>query len=122
MEKYNLINSFLNKCKEEKQMTGINTKSRYEVISELETKKRSLIQERDGLDDSLKEKERELKDMQRHKNDTVITLDRKIEDVNEDLDNFKNSMKEKKETIKELIKSVDDSLARFGRLAESKTK
>ena len=95
-----------------------DTKSRYEVISELEQQKRALIIERNELNDTLKEKERHIKLSEREKNDKIILWDRRIDDLNEDLVNFKESMEEKKETIKELIKSVDDSLARFGKLAK----
>jgi len=80
----------------------METKSRYEVIAELEDKKRALIVNRDSLDDVLKGSERELKKMKRE-----------IEDKEEDIKNFKDSMKEQKETIQELIKSIDEGLDRF---------
>ena len=98
----------------------METKSRYEVIAELENKKRELIKERDGLNDTLKDREKRLKEMERNKSDNIMVLDRKIEDINEDIKNFKETMAERKETIKELIISVDESLARFGKLAEAK--
>jgi len=94
----------------------METKSRYEVIAELESKKRDLIQERDGLNNEMILKEKELKNTVRTKSDQILAWDRKIEDLQEDLENFKKSMDQRKETIQELINSVDDSLARFNTL------
>ena len=99
----------------------VETKSRYEVISDLERQKRELIKERDGLSDELKEKEKELKITERTKSDQIMAWDRKIEDIEEDLENFKSTMEERKETIQELIKSVDDSLQRFNVMQKSVT-
>ena len=95
----------------------METKSRYAVIADLENKKRELIQERDGLNDQLIEKEKVLKGKIRQKADNVVILDRQIEDVEEQIADFKSSMKERKETIVELIKSVDESLDRFSKLS-----
>lgn len=97
----------------------METKSRYEVISDLEMQKRELIKEKDSFKDSEKAKDKEIKDTERAKNDQIIAWDRKLEDLNEDLANFKTRTDERKETITELIKSVDDSLSRFGKLAKS---
>ena len=77
-------------------------KSRYGAMTELEEKKRKYIQERDGLDDELKEHQKELK-----------YLKRQIEDKEEEIENFKTSQKEKVITYNELIKSIDASLERF---------
>lgn len=98
----------------------MQTKSRYEVIAELEEQKRNLIQERDSLQDQLTNREKSLKKAEREKSDTIMVIDRKIEDMKEDVENYKQSMAERKETINELIKSVDDSLKRFGELSKSK--
>ena len=95
----------------------METKSRYAVIADLENTKRELIQERDGLNDQLIEKEKVLKGKIRQKSDNVVILDRQIEDVEEQIADFKSSMKERKETIVELIKSVDESLDRFSKLS-----
>jgi seryl-tRNA synthetase len=94
----------------------METKSRYEVIAELETKKRELIKEKNGLNDELLDREKALKMKERQKSDTNIILDREIEDLKEGIENFKRTMEERKETLGELIKSVDDSLARFNDL------
>jgi len=99
----------------------METKSRYEVISDLEEKKRELIQERDGLNDQLKVKDKAVKEMERNKSDNNMVIDRKIEDLKEDVDNFKENMEERKETIKELIQSVDDSLGRCGKLQKKES-
>jgi chromosome segregation ATPase len=45
----------------------METKSRYEVIAELEAKKRTLIQERDALNDEVNSKERNIKNLEREK-------------------------------------------------------
>jgi len=91
----------------------METKSRYEVICELESKKRELIKERDSLGQNLLQKQKGLKEFERQKSDTMLVCDRKIEDLKEDIENFETTMAERKETIVELIKSVDDSLERF---------
>ena len=83
----------------------METKSRYEVIADLEQKKRDLIRERDGYQDQIERKEREIKNTKR-----------KLEDLQEDLKNFKDNVKEKKETTKELIKGIESSLERFSKL------
>ncbi|HUS51275.1 MAG TPA: hypothetical protein VMZ91_13995 [Candidatus Paceibacterota bacterium] len=85
----------------------METKSRYEVVAELEENKRNLIRERDGLDDKLKGKEKELKD-----------LKRRIEDKEEEIKDFKTGLVKSKETFKELIESVNDSLKRFNELGK----
>ncbi len=94
----------------------METKSRYEVISNLEQQKRDLIQERNGLVTEKLEKEHELKLIERNKSDQLVAWDRKIEDSTLNLKNFEQSMTTRKETIQELIKSVDDSLDRFSKL------
>jgi len=91
----------------------METKSRYEVISELEQKRRTLIQERDGLNDVLINKQAELKKMSRQKSDTVLIMDRQIEDKQEEITHFEKTLKERRETIIELINSVNESLKRF---------
>ena len=88
---------------------GMEIKSRYEVIAQLEEKKRDLIISRDSLDSTLKSLERELKE-----------LNREVEDKEEQIAEFKNSMKEQKATTEELIKSVDESLKRLTQVSKSK--
>lgn len=98
----------------------METKSRYEVISDLESKKRELIQERDGLGDGLLEKQKELKSLLRQQSDNIMVMERQVEDKEEVIRNFENTMAERKETITELIKSVEDSLNRFGKINKEK--
>ena len=88
----------------------METKSRYEVISELEEQKRNLIREREGFDNLLILKKKELKE-----------LNRELEDKNEEIKDFEDSMENSKKTITELIASVDDSLKRFSNLVNKKS-
>lgn len=87
----------------------METKSRYEVIAELEQKKRDCLIGKDSLDNRLKGKERELKELKRN-----------IEDKEEEIKDFKDSMEQERETFDALIKSVDQSLERFAKLNEKK--
>lgn len=89
----------------------METKSRYEVISELESQKRNLIREREGFDKVLLMKKKDLKDLQRD-----------VEDKEEEIKDFEDSMEDSKKTITELINSVDDSLKRFANLQEKSKK
>jgi len=95
--------SGINKYQEENNMT--DTKSRYEVVAELEAQKRELINAKNTMDSRLKDKKRHLKD-----------LERGVEDFKEDIEDFKDKMEESKATNEELIKSIDDSLKRFTEL------
>ena len=87
----------------------MDIKSRYEVIADLEEKKRSLIVQRDSLDKRLKDLEKELKELKRD-----------IKDKQEEIKEFKESMKQDKETTTELIKSVDASLERLTKVSKDK--
>ena len=80
----------------------METKSRYEVMSELEGKKRELIVERDSFKLQMYTREKAIK-----------AQERVLEDLKEDLKIFEDSLKERKETIQALIDSCDDSLKRF---------
>lgn len=83
-------------------MINIETKSRYEVISDLETNKRSLIREREALQNEVKQRELDIKN-----------LKRTLEDKETDLKDCKDSLDGKKDTINELIESVEASLQRL---------
>ena len=83
----------------------METKSRYEVIADLENNKRGLIREREALQNDVIEREKSIKNVKRQ-----------LEDMEEDLKVFVSSLDTKKQTINELIKSVDDSLQRFASL------
>jgi len=97
----------------------METKSRYEVIAELEARKRALISERDSLKETLAKKEKLVTLTERKKADTILYIDRELEDLREDVAKFIDSMDERKETIRELIASVDASLERFSTLAKT---
>ena len=98
----------------------METKSRYEVIAELEGKKRDLIKERDSLKEKLREKQNVLRDLKRKKEDNIQSFDRAIADAEVDTKSFEDEMEESKVTVGELIKSVDESLSRFIGLGEKK--
>ena len=88
----------------------METKSRYEVISELEEKKRELIMERDSLEDGIHHREKQIKNVKRQ-----------LEDMEEELGEYKHKLNDRRETITELIKSVDDSLKRFENIGKSES-
>ena len=88
----------------------METKSRYEVIADLETQKREYIRERDNLDKVLLKKKKELKELQRD-----------IEDKEEEIKEFEDSIEDSKTTINSLIETVDEGLKRFA-IAENKKK
>ena len=85
------------------------TKSRYEVIAELEDKKRRMIQERESFPDKIKQENRRIRD-----------AERELADSKEELIEFEKTVEDRKKTIAELIKSIDDSLARFAELNKAK--
>lgn len=99
----------------------MEAKSRYEVISELEQKKRELIKERDGFSDILDNKSKAIVMMERQQSDNNVVMDRNITDLKEELVKFNISIDERKETITELITSMNDSLERFGKLSKDRS-
>jgi len=123
----------------------METKSRYEVIADLEKQKRDLIREKESINDQEKNKERAVTNLKRQKEDiskmkedfilkqerdkkdfdfkvknTEIQIDRQITDAEEELNYFKSTSNNRIETIKELIKGVDESLERFTKLQQEK--
>jgi len=89
----------------------METKSRYEVIAELEEKKRELIVERDSQPQLIIMKKRDIKMVQRQ-----------LEDKEEDLADFQANLVDRKETIQALIDSTDESLNRFSDMSNSQKK
>jgi len=89
----------------------METKSRYEVISDLEEKKREFIKERDSFDDQVRYKLKQIK-----------LAKRQIEDMEEDMEEYEKGIDDRKLTIIELIKSVDASLERLGNMSQSQKK
>ena len=77
----------------------METKSRYQVILELEDKKRSLIKQRESLDDVEYNKEKEIK-----------YAERELQDMKDDFAQFKKQKKSEKDKYDLLIKSVEHSL------------
>ena len=92
----------------------METKSRYEVISDLEKQKRDLIRERDGLDDEVKKKERSVKNLERQKED--ITLQKKSFDMKQE--EQKKSLEREKEEFDFKIENTEDDLTR--KIADAK--
>ena len=86
-----------------------DVKSRYEVIAELEEKKRRLIFERESFPDKVRKEKREIRD-----------AEREVQDKQEELVDLEANIEGRIETINELIKSVADSLARLAELSKSK--
>ena len=87
----------------------METKSRYEVIAELEAQKRNLIREKAGFDDEMKDIEKAIKEIKRN-----------LEDKEEELKNFKDGLKEKKVMIDSLIKTVEAGLTNFSKIHSQK--
>lgn len=80
----------------------METKSRYEVLAELEAKKREYMIAKANIDKVVKEKERDIKELKRN-----------LEDQEEDLDDYKSRIEDEKKNYDDLIKSVEESLKRF---------
>jgi len=98
-------------CEEIVEAVCMETKSRYEVIAELEATKRSLIIERESFDDKVRDENKDIRE-----------LERELEDRKGDLIEFEKSIDGRKETISELIASVDLSLKRFENLKSQSQK
>lgn len=81
----------------------METKSRYEVIAEMEEKKRDFIVQRDGADLLTWAKKKEIKN-----------LKRQLEDKEEELVEFIKQIDARKATLDILIEGMDDTLSRFG--------
>jgi len=87
----------------------METKSRYEVVADLEAQKRDLIREKAGFDDEIKDLEKAIKESKRT-----------LEDKEEELKNFKDGLKDKKIMIDSLIKTVDAGLINFSKIHSQK--
>ena len=77
----------------------METKSRFEVLKELNDKKESLLREKEALDDFVLAKKKQIKERKRQ-----------IEDMEEELADYENRVPEKKKYIDELIKTTDASI------------
>lgn len=80
----------------------METKSRYEVLAELEAKKRELMINKANIDLIVKQKERDIKELKRD-----------LGDKEEDLEDYESRIDEEKNNYDALIQSVDESLKRF---------
>lgn len=101
----------INQSGKDRRKINIETKSRYEVIAELEQQKNALIRERESFKDKMQLMERELRDAKRQ-----------VDDAEEELKQFKENVEEKKALIEELIKAKDESLKRFSSMQFDKKK
>jgi len=85
----------------------METKSRYEVIAELEGKKRELILQKSNLDNQLRLGEQKIKQ-----------LKRELEDSQEDMVFWVSRKDERLLVLDELIKGVDESLKRMAEISK----
>lgn len=84
----------------------METKSRYEVLKELQDKKMQLVTEKAALKDQVAAKEKEIK-----------MFKRAMEDKSEDLEVFKKSLPDKETTYNILIEQAEaaiKNLSEFG--------
>ena len=86
----------------------MKTKSRYEVIAELETKKRDLIRERDSLDDEARKKEQNVKLLERQKED----IDKQFKDFDLRQNDAMEDLSRKKKDFEFRIENTKDDLNR----------
>ena len=91
----------------------METKSRYEIIENLENQKRNLIREKNSFPDEVLKKEKNIKLFNRNWEEEVKNHNQRLEDLNDDLKAYNDSIKDKVFMIDELIRSVDASLERF---------
>ena len=91
----------------------METKSRYEVISELEKKKRELIEEKNNFENAIFNKQKMIDGKLEGKEDTIRDMDRDIKRAKEDLEFYKKNVESRKVAISEMITSIDDSLKKF---------
>ena len=77
----------------------METKSRYEVISDLEKQKQALIKERDGLNDQLVLKENHLEKVRISKEENLKKFKRNLEDLEKDKKDNEQVFKRKTENL-----------------------
>ena len=86
----------------------METKSRYEVMTDLQATKQTLMRQKLDLDQEVLNKERDIKN---HK--------RALEDKEEDLMLFKAKLGDKKVMLDSLIKSTEESIAQLQQMSQS---
>ena len=90
----------------------METKSRYAVIAELEQQKRSLIKEKDELNDEIFEKEKEVKNLEYSKEQHESDFVRKESDLEREVDQYEVEHKRKLENLE---REQQDKSLDFGR-------
>lgn len=83
----------------------METKSRYEILKELNEREQSYIVGKSQLKDKLAEMER-----------TIKTMKRNLEDFEEDTTRFKTDLQEKERTYDTLIAEVGNSIEGLSKL------
>ena len=96
----------------------MDVKSRYEVIANLEAKKRDLITEKDNLGDLNLRRQKELTQLDRHKEDYIRNYERQTEDLKLLIKEHDNVLDDKRSTMDALIASIDDSLNRLNTVSK----
>ena len=94
----------------------METKSRYEVIADLEKQKRVLIREKDEIDDGTKTKERAIKNLERTKEDIAkqrtdfgIREDNSKQDLDRERANFEFKIKNTEDQVdREIVDATED--------------
>jgi uncharacterized protein HemX len=110
---YGQIASFFGKLKakqEDDMEVKMETKSRYEILKELNDKKQNYIIEKSRIDDVIKAKERKLKQMSRD-----------LEDLKEEIAEMKSKVKEQEKTYDILIAEVEKSIEGLTHMKESQS-
>lgn len=107
----------------------METKSRYEVISDLEEKKRNLIREKAALDDESKNKERNIlnlkrtkEDMEKQVKDFEFQQENENQKMNRDKKEFDFKMDNTRDVIDRQISDAGVDLADFNKTLEAKKK
>lgn len=107
----------------------METKSRYEVISELEAKKRSLIEKRDALGEEIYAKklgisdlERQKEDIDTHKKDFDIKEQNKIADLERERKDFEFKIKNTETKLDRQIEDAKKDLELFESELDAKKK
>src|SRR3990167_1490244 len=103
------VKSWINNNNE--QVKTMETKSRYEIVMDMERQKSTLIRERDALPDHIAAREREIRNFKRQ-----------LEDKEEDLAKFKANVSNQEATINALIKSCEDSMANMKEIGSAPRK
>lgn len=83
----------------------METKSRYEIMNEMNERKQGLIIKKANLKEELRHRQKEVK-----------AKERALEDLKDDVKAFEESMKEQEQAYDLLIKEVDNSMEKLAQL------